>query len=63
MEDENVEFNIRATLYLIFLLIVIILVYIIDKTKLALLICPIAVGCVSAYMEYKGKIKLNTALI
>ena len=54
--------KIKMLLLSIILVAIIILVYVIDRTKLLLLICPVIAGSISVYANYKGKLDFSMAV-
>ena len=54
--------KIKMLLLSIILVAIIILVYVIDRTKLLLLICPVIAGSISVYANYKEKLDFNIAV-
>lgn len=53
---------IKTLLLLIILCAILILIYIIDRTKLILLICPVVVGGIITYANYREKLNFNIAV-
>lgn len=54
--------KIKMLLLSIILVAIIILVYVIDRTKLLLLIWPVIAGSISVYANYKEKLDFNIAV-
>ena len=54
--------KIKMLLLSIILVAIIILVYVIDRTKLLLLICPVIAASISVYANYKEKLDFNIAV-
>ena len=54
--------KIKMLLLSIILVAIIILVYVIDRTKLLLLICPVIAGSISVYANCKEKLDFNIAV-
>lgn len=59
--DQNKK-NLLTILSLVILVSIIILVFIVDKAKIVLLICPFTVGLLCGVAEIKEKIEFNTAI-
>ena len=54
--------KIKMLLLSIILVAIIILVYVIDRTKLLLIICQVIAGSISVYANYKEKLDFNIAV-
>lgn len=62
IDMEDIKNKIKMLLLSIILVAIIILVYVIDRTKLLLLICPVIAGSISVYANYKKKLDFNIAV-